>query len=296
MTTIFNPFSEAEFKQLTRNAASMKKLKGKPEWLRAGHVALESLAEGVDRKANVLRGMVMALEGPFKSHGRGEFDEDGLRGIVKLANSKPKGLRSNFTHESVSGDSLGKHLGRVKNARMSTAIAERDDKRVTVKAARGDLYFDQTALDTPPEGGKPLGIYVMELAESDPDAISSSLVIQPELLYRRDEKGKVLMDEEGNELPPLWIPKKLFGSDIVAVGDAVDGLLSAGIDVDGLPDAVVRRGKELLDKQFEGADRETIKARCLSWLERYLDLKFGEEVHGTPLLDEFRAKMKALAT
>ena len=94
----------------------------------------------------------------------------------------------------------------------------------------------RTALDEPVGGGKPLGAYVMDLAESDPDALSSSLVLQRDEELRLDRRGRPLVDNEGIELPPLWRPTKIHASDIVAVGDAVDGFLSA----DSLPDAVVR--------------------------------------------------------
>src|SRR5262249_27424355 len=85
-----------------------------------------------------------------------------------------------------------------------------------------------------------------------------------------------------------WMPTKLHAADIVDTGDAVDGLLSAGVDVDNLPDAVVRRGAELLDRMFGGCEREVIEARCLAWLDRDLAMRFGASVRiiGTMRLDD----------
>jgi hypothetical protein len=270
----------------------MKPLKAEPDRLRANFVGAP---DGVDRENKVIRGMILAQEGPFKSAGRGEFDAEALRQIVRMTNAKPKGLRSNFAHESLSSDGLGKHLGRVKNARLGTARVERDGKTVSVAAARGDLHFDESAFNTP---SGDLASSVMNLAESDPDAVSSSLVIDPKMVTRLDDRGYPLTDDDGNELPPLWYPVRLFNSDIVSVGDAVDGLLSAGVDVDSLPDFAVRRGSEMLDKVFAGQSREVVEARCRAWLDRYLNTRFGEPkaAPATPHLDARRQRVLDMAS
>lgn len=216
---------------------------------------------GVDRKNNIIRGYVLAQRGHFKSEGRGQFDDESLAKIVQLMQQKePKGLKSRFTHPGLSSDGLGSFLGRVHNPRV-------DNDRV-----RGDLHLDRTAFDTP--NGN-LGKYVLDLAESDPDALSSSLVLSTEKIYILDEKGKQKTDDKGDPLPPIWRPTKLHFSDIVDTGDAVDGLLSAGVDVDGLPMAALWRGSELLDSVFAGQPAEVIRARCNAWLERYLSGRAG---------------------
>jgi hypothetical protein len=243
-----------------------KPLPLKSEWLRANVI---SAPVQVDRQARVIRGMVLAQEGPFKTPGRGEFNQAGLKEVVRLVNAKPKGLKSRFAHPTLSDDGIGKYLGRVREAWLGRA---RNAGGAEVVAVRGDLYFDDSAFDTP---SGDLASYVMTLAEGDSDAISSSLVVQPELIYRTDKKGKPLTDDNGNELPPLWIPKVLHASDLVDEGDAVDGLLSAQLDPDALPDAAVRRGAELLDRFFGGQPRPVVEARCQAWLCRYLDLRFG---------------------
>lgn len=241
------------------------------QWLKA-MVAGRPIA--VDREANVLRGYVVAQEGPFKTPGRGKFDSHSLDTIQRLMGESRGGLKSRFTHPSLSGDGLGKFLGRARDT-------FRDGNKL-----RADLYFDRTALDTPPEGGKPLGIYLMDLAESDPAAFSSSLVLNTEKVYELDEKGRYKKDEKGDELPPLWKPTRLHASDIVDTGDAVDDVMSAtGLAegfLDGLPDAIARRGCELLDEQFAGSSAEAIRARCNAWLERYLALRFDPAAGGSP--------------
>ena len=255
----------------------------KPEW---ESLKSSSRAVGVDRVNGILRGFVVAQKGPFKSDGRGEFDDDSLDSIVKLMNENQGGTKSRFTHPDMSNDGLGKFLGRAKDPAIGTAIDERTGKKV--KAVRADLHFDKTALETPIEGGKPLGVYIMDLAESDPDAVSSSLVLRVDQAYRLETDGTRTKDKEGNPLPPLWRPKKIHASDIVDTGDAVDGLLSAGIDVDALPLAALWRGAELLDSVFAGQPVEVIRERCSAWLERYLSSKFGGLDMGQ-LADEIRS-------
>lgn len=244
---------------------------------------LESLlsAVGVDREAKVLRGYVVAQAGVFKDK-RGEFTEEGLNAIVNIINGKPKGVKVRFTHPSLSNDGLGKFLGRAKDARLDTA---KNGKGEEVIAVRADLHFDQTALKEPPTGGRPLGEYILDLAESDPDALSSSIALfhdDLELRDKVDSEGKVQKDA-----PRVWIPHNLHASDLVDTGDAVDGLLS----VDDLPDAAVRRGCELLDRVFDGQPAEVLKARSLSWLNKYIQLRHpGEALIGDDV-EELKQKL-----
>lgn len=245
------------------------------EWLRANTASGEI---GVDREKNILRGMVLAQEGDFKSAGRGSFDLKSLKQIVTLSRKSPEGLKSRFGHPTLSDDGLAKYLGRVKNVRLDSVKLKRDGELTLLHAVRGDLHFDKTALQEGPNGGKPLGEYVMDRAESDPDAISSSLVLQADKEEQLDPKTKKpLMNDRGEPMPPLWRPSRLHASDIVDTGDAVDGLLSAGIDVDSLPDGIVRRASEMLERAFGESEPNVIYARCLSWLERYMKLKFGSD-------------------
>lgn len=234
---------------------------------------------GVDREKNVICGYVVAQEGAFKSKGRGEFDLQALRAIRKMMAEKPAGLKSRFSHPTMSDDGLGKFLGRAKEPFLDKIMKPLGDgKFQEIGCVRADLHLDPSSFTTPYGS---LGAYVMDLAESDPDALSSSLVLKADEEYRLDSKGRPLLDENGDPLPPLWRPKELHASDVVDTGDAVDGFLSvqggaaklSAEIIDGLPDAALRRGVELLDKQFSGQPAETIRARCNAWLERYLQYR-----------------------
>lgn len=248
------------------------------EWLRANFSGRPDI--GVDRENNVLKGYVVAQEGSFKSQGRGAFDLKSLKSLQALMNKKGSaGLKSRFTHPTLSGDGLGTFLGRVHNPRIEPIQLNRDGEKVLLHALRGDLHFDPTALEPAPgNSGKPYGLYVMDLAESDPDALSSSIVVTADQEEQLDPKTKrPMVDASGEPLPPLWRPKKLHASDIVDTGDAVDGLLSAQLGIEGLGDENVRRACELLSKAFPGASRDVVKARVESWLDKYLSYKFGDE-------------------
>jgi len=222
---------------------------------------------GVDRETNTLRGYVVAQLGPFKSEGRGEFDQAGLEEIVRLGNST-KQLKSRFGHATMCDSALGKYLGRPQNFRMGEAVAA---DGTAVPAVRADLPFDPTALDVPPGGGKPLGVYIMDLAESNPGALSSSLVLQPKKSYRKNDDGTLATDEAGDPLPPLWFPERLMGSDIVDVGDAVDDLLST----ESLPNGYLWEATDLLDNLFPGKTREELHEILTGWTSRYLDGRYG---------------------
>lgn len=261
----------------------MKTIPLEPTFLK---VMASAPAIGVDRPNKIIRGYVMALHGPFKD-GRGEFDDQSLSKIVELGNAAPNGLKSRLGHPGMSDDGLGKYLGRAKSLRLDKATAIRDGKPVTVNAVRGDLHLNDAAF-TSPSGN--LGGYVMDLADSDSDALSSSLVLRTDKEKRLGPDGAPQKDPAGKELPPLWRPKSLHASDVVDDGAAVDGFLSNnyGIAIEGLPDGEVRLGVELLDRVFAGQTREVVQSRVLAYLGRYLDLRFGDDE-----LDVKRAAIRA---
>lgn len=236
----------------------MPDLKAVPEWLRA---MAAGRPVGVDRENKTLRGYVVAQRGDFKD-GRGHFNDESLGLIIALTNQNPAGLKSRFSHPTLSADGLGTFLGRSQNAFL-------DGDRV-----RADLKLDPTSFKTP---NGDLGSYVLDLAESDPEAFSSSLVLKMDKLERLDGQGKPMLDDKGKPLPPIWKPTKLHASDIVDTGAAVDGILSATLDATGLPDELVRRGTEMLNNAFPGQPRDVVEARCRAWLDRYLDFRFGEK-------------------
>lgn len=238
------------------------------EWLRA---SISANSIGVDREAKVIRGFVLAQEGAFKNESRGEFDQKGLRQITKMLNLKKGGVKSRLGHPSASGDSIGKFLGRSHNHKNGMVQIERDGELLELNAVRGDLHLDKSSFDTP--NGN-IGDYILNLAESDPDALSSSLVIKPEKIMRLDTHGHPRLNPDtGEELPPLWYPLAIHAIDIVDEGDAVDGLLST----DGLNDELLHKGYKMLQGFLPDQPRDVVEARLQSWLSRAMSLRFGDD-------------------
>lgn len=247
-----------------KTKVQLRTITAQPHWLRASPRA--STTVGVDRQQNAILGYIVAQAGPFlEPDPRGEFDGKSLKQIVKLINAEKAGLKSRFTHPDLSSDGLGKFLGRSRNARLDTIRVKGEELEVV----RADLFLDPTSFDTP-HGN--LGKYILDLAESDPDAFASSLVLQADEELRM-EKGRRALGDNGKELPPLWRPTVLHASDVVDTGAAASSFLSA----DTLPDAAVRRGAEILDTMFLGIGPHVIRARCEAWLDRYLSRRFGDQ-------------------
>lgn len=285
----------------------MKTMRAKPEYLRA---TVTGRPVEVDRKAEILRGFVVAQEGPFKSDGRGEFDELSLQQVIKLGNAARGGVKSRFTHPDMSSDGLGKFLGRAHEFTMATALDARTGKKV--KAVRADLHFDASAHDTP---NGDLAGYVMTLAENDPDALSSSMVVRADEEYRLRKDGTPELGPDDEPLPPLWRLTALHASDIVDTGDAVDSLLSAdqlakALSVGITPelekalkwDNVVRLSSQLLDGLFAGQTRDVVEARCEEYLKRYLSRRFGgsdpvesSPTVATPRIDALSLRVREMA-
>lgn len=232
-------------------------------------LSTQSRPVGVDRESKIVRGYVVAQEGPFKSEGRGEFDEIALSRIVELWPSG--GLKSRFAHPNESNDGLGRYLGRAHKPYLSTTQTERGGKVVEVRCVRADLHLDKSAF-TSPEGD--LGNYILDLAESDPQALSSSLVLSRDEEYRLEKDGSRTRNLDGEPLPPLWRPKRLYASDVVDEGDAVDGFLSPTGELKYTRD-FLSTGEAMLNKLFHGQTRETVQARLSAYIHRYLDGRYG---------------------
>lgn len=239
---------------------------------------------GVNESRTGINGFVVAEEGEIRGHG-GEFDRKALRSIVGLMKMQPKGLKSHFTHPSLSADGLSRILGRAKNPRMTTGVVERDGEFREVAMVRADLHFNPTALKEPVDGGRPMGEFLMELADTDPDAFGSSLVLEYEEELRLNSDGTVQRDEDGRELRPLWRPTRLFSTDIVSDGAAVTAFLSADMFTNlKVDDDFVRAAAPLAMQFLSGKPRDVVEPKLQAFLKRLMDLRYecddegGDEV------------------
>lgn len=256
-----------------------------PSWLKVAVLAGSGI--GVDRAARVLRGVILASEGPFREpEPRGEFNTKSLEMVCEMGGAKPSGLKARFGHPDMSSDALGTFVGRHKNCRMSTVTVTLDGgEKKRLKCVRADTHLAEAAFDSP-KGN--LADYIMTLAEEDPEALMLSLVLEPREEYRLEKDGSRKKDADGNPLPPLWYPEKLHACDFVDQGAATDSLLAPeqwaqALSVGLTPelrqalnfDNAVRLGAQVIDAVFDGQPRAVVESRLTAFLHRYLTRKYG---------------------
>ena len=116
--------------------------------------------EGGDRKAGLIRGASIIVEGEALGH-EAWVDGTFLSQVAeKINEAGDTGVKARFTHPSLSGDGLGSMFARAKNASVS------GDRVVA------DLHMTEAG-HTTPDGD--LAAYVMDLAEKDGDAFGVSI-------------------------------------------------------------------------------------------------------------------------
>ena len=116
--------------------------------------------DGGDQGAGLIRGVAIITRGEALGHGVW-IDREFLHQSADAINAADRGLKSRFTHPGLSGDGMGKYLGRVRGASVDGDVV------------RGDLHISKTAHETP-DGN--LAEYVMDLAEIEPDMFGLSIV------------------------------------------------------------------------------------------------------------------------
>lgn len=157
--------------------------------------------QGVDRENSLITGFSVITSGEALGHGLW-LDQEFLGQVVKAGN-KSAGLKARFTHPGLSGDGMGKQLGRVKNFRL-------DGGRVFA-----DLHLykrsNQEFVET-----------VMDLAEEDAAAFGSSIVFSEDRAAMEEFAAKNT-DKGGFKSPDALNSKnfpharleKLFAADVV---------------------------------------------------------------------------------
>ena len=112
--------------------------------------------------AGLVEGVSIITQGEALGHDAW-IDETFNFQVASALNASDGGVKSRFTHPSLSGDGTGKFLGRLTNA------------RVAGDQVLGDLHLAETAHDTP-DGD--LAKYVMDLAEEDGKVFGLSIVFE----------------------------------------------------------------------------------------------------------------------
>jgi hypothetical protein len=116
----------------------------------------------VDRETGVINGVQIVREGEARGHGV-MLDGDFINDVSRFGNEKRDGIKSRFNHPAMSSGALGTYLGKFRNFRVDGT------------ATYADLHLDESAKSTPSGN---LYEYVLNLAESAPDAFGNSISFQ----------------------------------------------------------------------------------------------------------------------
>ena len=118
--------------------------------------------EGGYRGAGLIRGVSVITKGEALGHGLW-IDDVTLAQVTEAINAGRYGIKSRFTHPGLSGDGLGKQVGRVMDAEAAG------------DQVLADQHFIQSAHKAP-DGD--LAEYLMSLAEEDPEGYGLSIAFK----------------------------------------------------------------------------------------------------------------------
>lgn len=206
----------------------------------------------VDRKANIIFGANLMQVGDLNGGDTRPWtvDSESLQQAAKLMSQGNNGAKARFTHPNMSTDGMGSYLGRWKNVRVDGGTL------------RGDLHIADAAFNSP-QGD--LGTYVMDLAESDPEAFGVSLAT------RLDETS--LSSHEQKKTDEKWPMRfsDIRAADIVDEPAATRGGMFdlTTPDLRNLP----AQATCLLSTYFGDATEEVVRGRIDSFLSRYFSSK-----------------------
>jgi hypothetical protein len=221
--------------------------------------------EGGEYRAGLIRGAAVITRGEAAGHGMW-IDETMLKDTADAINAADKGIKSRFTHPSLSGDGLGKALGRFRKATVDGDLV------------RADLHVFATAHETP-DGD--LAAYTMGLAEEDPAAFGTSIAFSPDIGAESKFVGEH-SDEDGTFTSPDEANTKNYPHarlhELMAI-DAVDdpaanpdGLFHRGgelvAEADGLLAYVFGLTDDAPDAMQFGMAPERVRSFVLRWLDR----------------------------
>ena len=89
----------------------MTTINDKPTWFRIP--SSEFIANRIDKETRMIKGLNVLQRGEAVGHGIW-LDSDFLDTVAKMGNQIKIGVKSRFSHPGLSGDGLGKFVGRAK--------------------------------------------------------------------------------------------------------------------------------------------------------------------------------------
>ena len=198
--------------------------------------------------------------------GHGEWIDDTMLGQVTDAiNSSQLGIKSRFAHPSMSGDGIGKILGRYMNATNKGGVV------------RADLHILSVARET--EDKSDLGDYIMRLAAEAPDAFGNSISFEYDqgeqnrfMAENEDENGRFVSPDKKNKnnYPHIRLAK-LIAADVVDDPAAnPDGMFHRGFEMYSGMDKYISYILGLSDEQINLSGLPHVE-RIKAYVRRYFD-------------------------
>ena len=250
-------------------------LKHAPKYLRApiarglrgqrrSSVTSRVIRDGGDTGAGLIKSFSVVTRGEAIGHDMfldGEFLQQTADRINAAGH---QGIKSRFTHPGLSGDGLGRFLGRVKNGRVSG------------DQVFGDLHLSRLAHNTP-DGD--LAEFVMGMAADEPDMFGTSIVFSRDeaaearfAAENQDRRGRFVSPDRKNvqEFPHARLGE-LRANDVVddpAANPA--GMFSRGDGVVKEADALLSYALGLNDEVPELVALELDPERVAAYLRRFL--------------------------
>jgi len=220
--------------------------------------------EGGMYKSGLIRQAAMITRGEALGHLMW-VDDVMLTQVTDAINQTEPGVKSRFAHPSLSGDGLGKALGRMRNAKLNGDVV------------RADLHLYESAHDTP-DGD--LASYIMNLADEDPAAFGMSIVFDSDI-GAEDKFMAEHEDKDGNFVSPdkdntnNYIHARvaqLSAADVVDEPAAnPDGLFHRGDSIAFEADAYLAYALGLSDEAPETAAFGVHPDRVRGFVQRFLD-------------------------
>ena len=220
--------------------------------------------EGGAYGAGLIRQVAVITAGEALGH-QMWIDQTMLEQVRDAINASSAGIKSRFAHPGLSGDGLGKALGRVRNATLDRDIV------------RADEHLYESAHETP-DGD--LAAYILKLAAEDPEAFGTSISFDPDddaetqfMDQYSDEKGRFVSPDEANthNYPHVRVAE-LVAVDMVDEPAAnPDGLFHRGDRVAFDADAAIAYALGLTDNApaevMFGISTQRVRGAVLRFLE-----------------------------
>ena len=177
------------------------------------------------------------------------IDEVTLQQVAEHGNAAVRGIKSRWTHPSMSSDGLGSALGRARNFRVEGSA----------------VYADITILKTSdhsPKGN--IGQYVLDMAEEDPESFGLSIVA---------DFSDAMLDGLNNLEPGEKIPLRLKGLRAVDFVDEPAATRGGLFDIHDKRD-LAPVVSSLIDEHFADVPQKEVVERLLG----FLSLHYGVDV------------------